>query len=243
MPVTGSVDYTYSTNTAITSTPTNCRNLVIDSGVRLTVSNGASLVCSGTITNYGTILVNSHPLVSASSSYGGSGGAGGNCTTYGATNGQSTTAQGGLASTSCSRSIYGGNGNAAYLPTLTSTLIDGWYNGGISNYLGGGFGGTGGGSGSVSCPSGGSGGLNNPGIYIQASKIVAGKIIANGYAGESGYLPRTCGGGGGGGGGVILLSYEVGNYIPGTYSTGGGSGGYPGGGSGGSGQVATFCFS
>jgi len=226
-----------SSNTTLTS-DLYCNNLTINSGVVLT-TNGYNIYCAGTFTNNGTINtgylnnggtanVYANPGGSVPNSYGGSGGGGANGRGSGGSGGSTLVAGGGV----------GANGSTPLAPTLTNNLIISWYNNGFSNYLSGGGGGGGG-------DYGGGGGSGSYGIYIQANKIIAGTINANGQSGGNN-SSTTVGGGGGGGGGVILLAYGSGGYTSGTYNVSGGSGGIGGGGNGGAGgngQVLTYNYS
>jgi hypothetical protein len=73
--------------------------------------------------------------------------------------------------------------------------------------------------------SSGKGGASAYGLYLQANKIIAGVIAANGIKGTS---DASYGGGGGGGGGIIILAYGSGGYTAGTYNTLGGAKGSTG---------------
>jgi hypothetical protein len=84
---------------------------------------------------------------------------------------------------------------------------------------------------------GGLGGSGSYGVFIQADRIIAGTIKANGQAGGTGQPD----GGGGGGGGAIMLAYGNGGYIAGTYSFSGGAN-QSNSGWGGKGQVLTYSF-
>ena len=215
-------------------------NITIDKGVVI-VTNGSSLLAGGTFANFGTIDtgdVGNYAALGAKGrsypdSYGGSGGSGGG--------------GGG----------YATGGSSAVAPKLNTLLIQQWYSGGVRNYLTGAGGGGGcpthayaGAGGSTKAPggaymdssiactgTGGAGGAGAYGIYVQANKIVAGTINANGQAGTRG-SPDA---GGSGGGGVILLAYGTGGYVPGAYNTGGGNA-VADGGAGGNGLVLNYSY-
>ena len=228
-------------------------NVTIEGGVTLT-TDGYSIIAGGTFANYGTIITgyandggeggdlfnNATPGGSYPYSYGGAGGVGGGCST----NGGSTLAKGGYfsmtSSTSCSTYPPG----QPPAPNITNAVIQSWYTNGIANYL---TGAGGGGSDYIGFASGANGGSGAYGIFIQANKIIAGNIEANGQTGGAGSegLFVFSGGGGGGGGGAILLAYGSGGYVPGTYSYTGGIGGSSssnGGGQGGNGQLITYNY-
>jgi len=223
---------TISSNTTLTS-DVYCNNFTINSGVVLT-TNGYNIYCTGAFINNGTIntgystgqTTSGNSGTSFPNSYGGSGGGGGG----GGGSGGNTIVSGGSS---------GNSGSTPSAPTLTNSLIQTWYKNGMSNYLAGAGGGCGIGSGFAS----GFGGEGAYGIYIQANKIIAGTINANGGAGAS---SLSYGGGGGGGGGVILLAYGSGGYTAGTYNVSGGAFGTSSsgnGGAGGNGQVLTYNYS
>ncbi len=233
---------TISSNTTLTS-DVYCNNFTINSGITLT-TNGYNIYCAGTFTNNGTIntgnvnnggsstSTNGDAGGSFPNSYGGSGGGGGGGVNYTGGNGGNTLISGGSGGAS---TTAGGNGSTPSAPTLSNSLIQSWYNNGISNYLSGGGGGGGGG------PSGASGGGGAFGLYIQANQITAGTINATG--GGGGNAPEG-GGGGSGGGGVILLAYGSGGYKAGAYNvnSGYGGGGVGVGGGGGNGQILTYSY-
>ena len=223
---------TISSNTTLKS-DIYCNNFTINSGVVLT-TNGYNIYCTGTFTNNGTIntgystgqATSGASGTSFPNSYGGSGGGGGG----GGGSGGNTLVPGGSS---------GNPGSTPSAPTLTNSLINSWYKNGMSNYLAGAGGGCGIGNGFAS----GLGGQGAYGIYIQANKIIAGTINANGGAGAS---SPSYGGGGGGGGGVILLAYGSGGYTTGTYNVSGGAYGTSStgnGGTGGNGQILTYNYS
>ncbi|MDE1854735.1 MAG: zinc ribbon domain-containing protein [Candidatus Micrarchaeota archaeon] len=212
----------YNSNTMLYGSVATAGNITIDKGVVLT-TNGFNLISGGTFNNMGS-LVAGNPGDNAGlgvngtsyySSYGGSGGSGG-----------------------------GGGGNAqpgatAHAPKLTASLVSIWYSNRIGSYLTGAGGGGGcpnkghaGYGGDTTVPggtytninvlctgSGGKGGSGSYGVYVQANKIDAGTITAQGQQGSAG--PTD--GGGAGGGGVILLAYGSGGYTQGTYNVTGGA--------------------
>ena len=239
-------DVVISSNTTLTS-DVYCNNFTINSGVVLT-TNGYNIYCEGTFTNNGTINTGYYsgggsggPGTSQPNSYGGSGGGGGGngYSAFSGYNGGNTLVPGGAGGSA--NGGPGGAGSTPSAPTLSNSLIQSWYKNGFQNYLSG----AGGGGGVYSIP-GGSGGA---GIYIQANKIIAGTINANGQNGSSGTNSNLNynSGGGGGGGGVILLAYGNGGYTAGTYNVSGGAGGNGNGGGnggpGGNGQVLTYNYS
>ena len=198
-----SLDITYSSDTTLTS-DVYANNVTINSGVTIT-TNGYSFLCTGTFTNNGTINGGTASVSSTASSYGGSGGGGSGNGSSSGSNGGSTLATGGAGSAQT-----GGNGSTPSAPTLSSTLINEWFNDGIQNYLIGAAGGTGY-DGSTGA------GAAAAGIFIQANAIIAGTISSGNNGGDSGL-----GGGGGSGGGCILLCYGSGGYTAGTYNNNGG---------------------
>jgi len=253
----------------------HCNNLLIMSGATLT-TDGYNIYCSGAVINDGVITTgeisnagpsgpngpntcDGFPGGSENNSYGGSGGGGAGatddpnepssfCTSNGG-NGGSTRANGGAGGqqfyTYSGGADNGGAGYTPSAPSLTNALIQSWYINGFAQYLEGAGGGGSGMSWGGYRSNGGNGAY---GIYIQANKIVAGIINANGQEGQS-----TSGGGGGGGGGVILLAYGSGGYTTGTYNVNGGIGSGPTyyyngsiavgiGGNGGAGQVLSYPY-
>jgi len=228
-----------------------CNSLMILPGVTLT-TDGYNIYCSDAFINDGTIKTgtlsnggssNGGVGGSVSNSYAGSGGGGGGAPpTYFSVSGGSggsTLVPGGGGGYAIAGT--GGNGSTPPVPTITNSLIQSWYNNSFTNYLSG-AGGGGGGWMEESIVYGGAGGSGAYGIYIQANKIVAGTINANGGNGDAG--TNGGGGGGGGGGGVILLAYGNGGYTPGSYNVSGGLGNptsYQGG-NGGNGQVLTYQY-
>lgn len=261
------VDLTYSANATLTSDVFVEGNITINSGITIT-TNGYNFYCTGAFTNNGTINVgtSNNNSATANVSYGGSGGSGsagqggtGGTATSGA--GASTYAAGGAAVSENSGSsvISGNNGATPTAPTLSNSVISGFYSTGFSIVLSGGGGGTSiatannspatGNSATTSVgasgyASGGSGdsitaGANGSyGLYIQANKIIAGTINANGVGSN----------GGASGGGSLLLAYGAGGYTAGTYNVSGGAGtdtfnGSPAySGNGGSGLVMTYNY-
>jgi hypothetical protein len=221
---------TYSANATLTA-DVYANNITINSGITIT-TNGYNFYAAGTFTNNGTINTGTFGSaggasasgaagVSIPTSYGGSGGGG---TQAGGPGGSTTVSGGAGASTP-----PGSPGSSATAPTLTTSLIQSWYNNKLTyNYLSGAGGG---GPGAA-----GSSGTGGSGIYIQANTIVAGTINTIGGGGGGTYA------GGGGGGGSILLAYGSGGYTAGTYTTTGGTatGSSTTGGVGGNGIVMTF---
>lgn len=233
-------DVEYKSSTTLTGDVATSGQMVIDVGVALT-TNGHSLFASGTFSNLGTIN-SGNPRNNAALgangtsyvySYGGSGGSGG----------------GGGGSANA--------GSSAPVPKLTGPEIQVWHNSVFSSYLTGAGGGGGcpnngySGNGGKTLASGGtysnrtsactgvggSGGSGSYGIYIQAQKIIAGTINANGQQGVSG----STDGGGGGGGGVIVLAYGSGGLTPGNYNVNGGASQLDGA-PGGAGYVLNFSY-
>ena len=237
-------DITYNSNTILSANVVNCINLTIDTNVVLT-TNGYDIYCAGNVINHGTIITGSEGNggsagqvgTSVANSFGGSGGGAGASTLTAGEDGGSTSVSGGTGGTTTSEN--GNMGSSPALPTVSNANIITW----SGNFIGY-FSSAGGGGGlSGSAVTGGSGVY---GLYIQASNIIAGSIIANGIAGDSGALLSSAGGGGGGGA-FVLLSYGSGGYTAGTYNTLGGNGGagavgYGGGGSGGSGNVVAYDY-
>lgn len=250
-------DITFTTNQSLTKDVISYGNITINSGVTIT-TNGYSFICNGTFTNNGTINANTNPNSlggftqpgqtrspdSFTSSYGGSGGGGGQYSgNIGnpAQSGGSTTVSGGTVGVNGN----GNPGNSASTPSLTSSLISTWYSNGIQNYLTG-AGGGGGGSGTQLVNNyGGNGGY---GLFIQANKIIAGTINSIAGSGDSTGGNVNSGGGGGAGGGSLLLVYGSGGYTSGSYNLSGGAEGIgaPGagnGGIGGNGITITYNYS
>ena len=221
----------YTRSKALTSSLYVEGSVFIAPGVTLTTL-GHSIIVSGRFVNRGT-LVTGHldnggvevppatpgdPGRGFPRSYGGSGGGGGATGGGGiggaGGNGGATRVAGG------SGGVTGGNagmpGATSTKPTLVTKAIRRWFPAGISTYLNGAGGGSGAGGYSYSGASGGGGAY---GIYIQANRIVAGRIDA---AGEVGGVVGGAGSSGGGGGGVVLLAYGRGGYVPGDYDVHGG---------------------
>ncbi len=234
----------YSSNTVLSANVVNCIDLTIDTNVALT-TNGYSIYCAGNFINYGTIVTGSDGTggsaglagTSVPNSFGGSGGGGGASTAIAGENGGNTLVLGGAGGTITSEN--GNLGNSPAMPAVSNANIITW-SGNFIGYLS-----SGGGGGGLS-GSGVIGGNGVYGLYIQASNIIAGSIIANGVAGGSGALLSSAGAGGGGGA-FILLSYGNGGYTAGTYNVLGGSGGagatgYGYGGSGGNGNVVAYDY-
>lgn len=205
-----------------------CNDFTINSGITLT-TNGYNIYCSGSFINNGIIYCgnnnNYHVANSGNFNY---------VNSYGGSGGGSSGIGGGGNTISAGGGNYNG-GTTPSPPILSNSTIQGFYNGGFSNYLSG----AGGGSYSY----GYNWAVGSYGLYIQANNITAGTINANG---TNGYVPNTNIAYGGGGGGVILLSYKT-SYTAGTYNISGGSGSNAGGGNvsggGGNGQVLTFNYS
>ncbi|MCL5430024.1 MAG: hypothetical protein M1504_00935 [Candidatus Marsarchaeota archaeon] len=234
----------------------------INYGVIITDATGNS---GGALVPQGTLGHNSNGNsgTSVSYSYGGSGGGGGEaghdlCVGDGG-NGGNTLVIGGTGAGV--GSAPGGNGNNGGNIAVTNSNIQSWHNDRFQNYLSG----AGGGGGGSSCASiinqttneimmggiGMGGGLGSSGLYIQASNIITGTILANGIDGQSANVLGS--GGAGGGGGIVILAYKSGNITPNTIGVNvlGGIGGlgngnfYPGGtagGNGGNGAVVTYVY-
>jgi|GEM_PF-1777120 hypothetical protein len=234
--------------TTLTSDVKATGSITINPSITLN-TGGYSILSGGTFTGTGAQITvpsmnnggyggctNCYPTAGGSvlSSYGGSGGSGG----YGAegfgASGGSTLAAGGS----------GGEGAAGATPSspsLSNSLIQTWYSGGMQNYLAGAGGGGGGATGNGN---NGAGGAGSDGVYIQAPTIIAPAITT--YGGIGGTCTALGGAGGGGGGGSIVFAYQT-SYTPGMYNINGGNGAsgcfYSPGGNGGSGQVTTFQYS
>ncbi len=194
-----------------------CSNLTIEPGVTLT-TDGYNIYCSGTVDNDGTIVTGSSTAQDFPRSYGGSGAG----SAYGPSGvqpeatsvlglsagaGFSTRSLGGA---SCTK--YGciaANGATPAPPSLSLSMIRAWYQAGMNQYLAGAAGG------SSPVAKGGSGAN---GLFIQASRIIAGTIDSAGGAGQT--LPELSSAGGGGGG-VVILAY-VSSLTPGDYAFDGG---------------------
>jgi hypothetical protein len=224
----------YSSNTALSSDVT-CSDLVIDPGITLT-TNGHSMICSGFFNNQGTIATGSTPLQNFPSSYAGSGGGAQSMLCNAAAgSGFSTLSLGGQGNSVDHVPTQGGTTPSP--PALSNSLILSWYQTGVSSFLAGAGGQTV--CGSIL------GGAGSNGVYIQANRIIAGIIDANGHMGSG-----TCSGqglSGSGGGGVILFAYGRGGYVAGTYNLNGGTGapscdGLSISGVGGNGQVLSFAY-
>ena len=206
-----------------------CNDFTINSGITL-ITNGYNIYCNGNFINNGTINCGFRTVSqNFSNSYGGSGG--GASSTSGATNGYNTVALGG----SGAGSGTAGNGLTPTAPTLSNSVLQGFYTNGMANYVCGAGGGIGAGINTSA--------YGSYGIYIQAVNITAGIINCAGQSGGA-FVGLNYTGAGGGGGGTIILSYQT-TYTSGSYSFNGGGGGsthgYTGG-SGGNGQVLTFQY-
>jgi len=182
-----------------------CSNLTIEPGVTLT-TDGYSIYCSGTVDNKGTIVTGPSAAQNFPLSYGGSGGG---STDLGgpAAAGFSTLSPGGAP---CSTSgCTAGNGSSPALPSLSASVISGWYQAGMNQYL------AGAGGGSSPFVQGGSGAN---GLFIEASDIIAGTIDCAGSDGQNDPGQSSAGGGGGG---VVILAYTA-SLTPGNYAFDGG---------------------
>ena len=206
-------------------------------------TDGHNIYLAGTFDNKGHVYTGqNYNLMVEQFSYGGSGGgARGNNSTLDS-NGYSTIAPGGLGSSG----IHAQNGSSVKIPVINNGIIQGMYSSGFSQYLTGAAGqyysyynST---TGYSYFTSSGDGGY---GIYIQANKIIAGKISSQGENGlnSTTYNAYT----GGGGGGAIILSYSGSNLTSGNISTLGGNGGKTNtsnysGGNGGKGNVYNYSY-
>jgi serine/threonine protein kinase len=182
-----------------------CSDLTIEPGVTLN-TNGHNIYCSGTVDNEGTIVTGPSASQDFPLSYGGSGGG---STDLGgaAAAGFSTRSSGG---TACSASgCTAGNGSSPAFPGLTPGLVRSWYQAGMNQYLAG----AGGGSSPVA-----HGGAGANGLFIEASRIIAGTIDCAGGAGQNQPAQSSAGGGGGG---VVILAY-LSSLTPGNYEFSGG---------------------
>jgi hypothetical protein len=169
-------------------------SVTIEPGVTLT-TEGYSIIVAGAFVNLGTIATGLAPYGPYPISYGGSGG-GAQSQNYHPLNGDGTLAPGGVAD-HVNNGIPAGSGNTPAPGTLNSTVIQMWYSAGISQYLSGA-----GGGGIAGYFNGGSGGF---GLYVQANKIHAGTIMAEGASGSG-----TCSGIGlSGGGGEARSSWST----------------------------------
>ena len=233
-------DIEYSNNTSLTGDIATKGSITISHGVTL-MTNGYSIIAGGSFNNLGTVDAGM-PGDNAQTGAAGQGYAG-------SLGGSGASGGGGGGSAA--------NGSSVGTYAITNSIIARWYEFGISDYLTGGGGGGGclhgsyaasGGSTLVrggvysgrsqGCTgNGGTGGSGSYGIFIQANKVVAGKINADGQSGGAG-SPDW---GGGGGGGAILIAYGSGGYNPGVYDVSGGTDRGDGG-SGGAGKVLAFEF-
>ncbi len=224
---------TISTNTTLNG-DIFCSNLTINSGVTLSNNGTYSIICSGTFTNSGTLNVGRYGVfIQANTLIAGTINANGvNANSFASgvssdgTAGANTLAAGGSGGTSSN--INGGNGGTPSAPTLSNSVIQTWYGGGMVNYL---YGGGGGADDAFDTPT------NFPNSY-------AGSGGGGGYAAGN----NSSFGVGGSGGGCILLVYGSGGYTSGTYDVNGGTGaggngGSGNGGNGGNGQVLTYQYS
>ncbi|MHB8433877.1 MAG: helix-turn-helix domain-containing protein [Candidatus Tyrphobacter sp.] len=208
-----------------------CSNLTIGAGVTL-ATDGHSILCSRTIDNRGTIVTGYTRYREYPQSYGGSGGGGGaSCTGSGGQDGYATRVPGGPGS------LAPADGGSPPAPVLTASVLESWYLVGMKRYLSGAAGG-----GDLASRYTGTPGAR--GIYIQAQRIIAGRIVAQG---QDACDTSGCGpihGSAGGGGGIVVLAYGD-ALVPGAYYVRGGRGNrtgcYPSG-SGGSGRVIAYDF-
>ena len=237
-------DLYYNSNSTLRGNIATTGNVVIKNGVVLD-TDGYSIIAGGTFNNSGTVNAG-NPGDSASQgsvgtsykySYGGSGGSG-----------------------SGGNSGKGGSGATPSNPSLSNAQILAWYNSGLMAYLTGAGGGgacklngSAGNGGSTIAPGGNlsfqtghipcedtggtPGASGSYGVYIQANKIIAGVINANGLQAS----PGAADGGGGGGGGVIILAYGAGGFVSGTYDVNGGPAQQDSG-AGGAGQVWIYPY-
>jgi len=188
----------------------NYNNLMINSGVVVTVDRYVIIMAKGTVTIAGTMDgTGQGPLGGAAVSTGvtglpgqdgaggGSGGAGGGSSAYaGGAGGKGGVFGDLVAGGAGAVDTIGGAGTAISLRTKGAALL-------ARLLFGGGGGGSGAGSGTNASGAGGKGGA---GIIIIAPIIIltGGSLVANGAAGES--VGGSEGSGGGGGGGVIYLA-------------------------------------
>ncbi len=245
-------DIIYSVNTTLTGN-VYAHNVTVNSGVTL-ITNGYSVICTGTFTNNGTVQSGysnnggtgtngtGGSGGSYTSSYGGSGAGGGYYSGGDGGAGGNTQVSGGAGGY---ESNNGGNGSSTTGPgsSLTSNLIQTWFNNGMQNYLAGG-GGAGGGS--YNGYQGGNGGSGAYGLYIQAATFVNNSSIS--LIGQNGQGSSVYGGGGGGGGGGIMLIAAGDISALGTITTTGGTGAggsgafSTGGGTGGNGYTISLTY-
>lgn len=213
-------------------------NLTVSLGV-LVDTNGFRIMCSGTLTNNGTIRGDGHvsvgqPAGSASPAEtvggGTAGGAGGNFGA-GSIGNPGTISIGGSGGAGAAGTAAGAAGGTATPPVATAggfrqlwNILYGVIIGGASPaLLTGGCGGGGGGGNTTSQPGGGGGGGGRIVVIAAPTIVNTGTISANGGAGGSSSNPNT-GTGGGGGGGAVLMAYASLNNT-GTISANGGPGG------------------
>ncbi len=167
-----------------------CKSLTISRSVTLD-TDGHNIFCTGTFINKGEILTGYVGYGNLPASYGGSGGDAA-CSASSGDKGFITL------------------GARALAPTLSADLVQRWYDNGLMHKLAGA---SGAGFTNGFARVGGAGAY---GVYVQARRIEAGLIHAEGADSVSG---------GGGGGGAIVLAYGDGGLLPGTYLVGGGHGG------------------
>lgn len=245
IPCIGSVTYTQ--NTVLSGNLNVSGNILIQSGVSLTTNGYSYIIAGGTngFSNFGTIRTGSSANngiggtngangISSFNSLGGSGGAGGGQGAGLGGYGGNTFAKGGVGSVGA-----GTSGTNVVTPTITNAGIRNWLSNGMQQTLIGAGGG--GGAGSAGQGDGGRGGY---GLYIQATNIIGGAIIANGIKGFDATNANGAAGAGGGGG-TVILSYN--SQTSNSISTNvlGGSNGISGAnamisGSGGNGLLLTF---
>jgi outer membrane protein assembly factor BamB len=247
-----SQDIVISSNTTLTS-DLQCAGLTIEPGITLT-TNGYSIICSGTVTNNGTLetgLVGNEGVVTGGNggsfpnSYGGSGGGGGFNNGGGGTGG-STMVAGGAGGKAGVGNGPGKDGSQVYT-RFNESMIPSMYANGMVNYLAGAGGGAGQqGSNTPPCGDGGSGAY---GVYIQAYYIANyGSILASGQDGWDSPVGANNAGGGGGGGGVIVLATSDllgGGLLVGNFNFAGGAGGPAhqlSGGLGGDGNLCSYVY-
>ncbi|MGH7736493.1 MAG: helix-turn-helix domain-containing protein [Candidatus Tyrphobacter sp.] len=161
-----------------------CSSLSIAPGVVLD-TDGHNIFCTGAFVNHGEILTGESGYGNFPASYGGSGGR------------------------ACAFKHRSGGATLGVVgrpPNLSGVLLRHWYANGIFAKLAG----APGGGVTSNSPVGGEGAN---GVYVQANRIDAGRIRAQGTSGEAG-----------GGGGAIVLAYGSGGLRSGHYLVGGGSG-------------------
>ena len=259
---------TYTASTSLTGNVLNSDTITVDAGVTLSY-NGYYSASGGAYTNLGVITGGAVPntggatvgpggggalpgnnAINFTSSYGGSGGAGGTC---GGGTGQATPggyggntlANGGIPVSNNCAGGNGGNGITQTSPVVNNANIIIW-TGNLVKYL------TSGGGGSGSTNGGeisGAGGNSIYGLYIQAASFSnSNSILCNGNAGgaATGGYGDYAGGGGGSGGSFCIITYNS-AYTQGTSNilgAKGGAGSAAGGigGIGGNGILANFIY-